>query len=122
MSRFVIRVLPAGIKFDLKAPNGQTIATSELYSAPAACMRGINSVRKNAPKAVLEDQTLPLWKPQPHPKFELYQDRAGQYRFRLKATNGKIIATSEGYATKAACENGMESVRKNAPDAETEEE
>ena len=63
MSRFVIRVLPAGIKFDLKAPNGQTIATSELYSAPAACMRGINSVRKNAPKAVLEDQTEPLRKP-----------------------------------------------------------
>ena len=122
MSRFVIRTLPTGIKFDLKAPNGQTIATSELYSAPAACMRGINSVRKNAPKAVLEDQTVPLWKPQPHPKFELYQDRAGQYRFRLKAANGKIIATSEGYATKAACENGMESVRKNAPDAETEEE
>ena len=122
MSRFVIRTLPTGIKFDLKATNGQTVASSELYSARPACLRGIRSVRENAPLARVEDQTVEGWKPLPHPKFELYQDRAGQYRFRLKATNGQIIATSEGYVAKASCENGIESVRKNAEEAELAEE
>jgi len=50
-------------------------------------------------------------------KFELYKDRAGKYRFRLKAGNGEIIATSEAYESKAGAKNGIESVRKNAPDA-----
>ena len=57
-----------------------------------------------------------------HPKFELYQDKAGEYRFRLKARNGEIIAVSEGYTAKASCENGIESVKKNAPEAEIVEE
>ncbi|WP_417681453.1 YegP family protein [Roseibium sp.] len=48
-------------------------------------------------------------------KFELYQDKAGEYRFRLKAGNGEIILVSEGYKQKASAENGIESVRKNAP-------
>jgi uncharacterized protein YegP (UPF0339 family) len=52
----------------------------------------------------------------------MYTDKAGEYRFRLKARNGKIIATSEGYTTKAACENGIDSVRKNADIAEIAEE
>jgi uncharacterized protein YegP (UPF0339 family) len=50
-------------------------------------------------------------------KFELYKDKAGEYRFRLKAGNGETIATGEGYKTKASAENGIESVKKNAPDA-----
>ena len=57
-----------------------------------------------------------------NPKFELYLDRSGAYRFRLKARNGEIIATSEAYAAHSGCENGIESVRKNAPDAEIVEE
>ena len=48
-------------------------------------------------------------------KFELYQDKAGEYRFRLKAGNGEIILVSEGYKQKASAENGIESVRKNSP-------
>ncbi|WP_101068651.1 YegP family protein [Roseovarius salinarum] len=48
-------------------------------------------------------------------KFELYQDKAGEYRFRLKAGNGEIILVGEGYKRKASAENGIESVRKNAP-------
>ncbi len=51
----------------------------------------------------------------------MFQDKAGQYRFRLKATNGKIIGTSEGYTGKAGCLNGIESVKICAADAETEE-
>ena len=49
-------------------------------------------------------------------KFEIYVDNAGEYRFRLKAGNGQAILASEGYKNKAGCENGIESVRKNAPD------
>jgi len=52
----------------------------------------------------------------------MYQDKAGQYRFRLKARNGQIIATSEGYVTKVNCENGIQSVKKNAGEAEVVEE
>ena len=52
-------------------------------------------------------------------KFELYQDKAGKYRFRLKAGNGQVIATGEAYESKAAAENGIESVQKNAPVAPT---
>lgn len=50
-------------------------------------------------------------------KFELYKDKAGAYRFRLKAGNGEVIAISEAYSSKASAQNGIESVRKNAADA-----
>jgi len=52
------------------------------------------------------------------PFFELYTDKADQYRFNLKAANGEIIARSEGYSSKADCVNGVNSVKKNAPIAE----
>lgn len=54
-------------------------------------------------------------------KFELYKDKAGEYRFRLKAANGETIATSEGYASKSGAQNGIASVQKNAPTAEVVE-
>ena len=116
MSKFVMRRIAAGFKFDLKATNGQTVATSEVYDTRAACLKGIESVRKCAIFAGIEDQTEDV-RPLPHPKFELFQDKAGRYRFRLKARNGKVIAVSEGYVAKAGCENGIASVRENAPDA-----
>lgn len=50
-------------------------------------------------------------------KFELYKDKAGEYRFRLKAANGETIAVSEGYSSRAGAKNGIESVRKNSADA-----
>ena len=122
MSKFVIRNVTSGIKFDLKATNGQVIATSEVYESKAACENGIASVQKNAPIAKVEDQTVAGFETVTNPKFELYEDKGGEYRFRLKARNGEIIAISEGYTTKAACENGIESVKKNAPEAEVVEE
>ena len=122
MSKFVIRSVPSGIKFDLKATNGQVIATSEVYTTEAACRNGIESVKKNAPVANMEDQTVENFEKATHPKFEMYEDKAGEFRFRLKARNGEIIATSEGYKTKASCENGIESVKKNAPEAEITQE
>ena len=54
-------------------------------------------------------------------KFELYTDKSGEYRFRLKAGNGEVIATSEGYSSKSAALNGIDSVRRNAADAEVVE-
>ena len=118
MGKFIIRQVATGLKFDLKAANGEIIATSEVYSSEAACKNGIESVRKNAPIAKLEDQTTEGFETATNPKFELYVDKKGEYRFNLKARNGEIIAVSEGYKTKASCMNGIESVRKNAPGAE----
>lgn len=122
MSKFVIRTVNSGVKFDLKATNGQVIATSEVYTTEAACRNGIESVQKNAPMANVENQTEEGYEVLKHPKFEMYQDKAGEYRFRLKATNGQVIAVSEGYTAKAGCVNGIESVQKNAAQAEIVEE
>ena len=118
MGKFVIKTVATGIKFDLKASNGETILTSEVYTTEAACRKGIASVQKNAPLAGVEDQTAPDFQAVKHPKFEMYQDKAGEYRFRLKATNGEIIGVSEGYTAKASCKNGIASVQKNAEDAD----
>lgn len=120
MGKFVVKETGTGIKFDLKAGNGEVIATSEVYSSEAACMNGIESVKKNAPVAAVEDQTVEGYATEKNPKFEVYQDKAGEYRFRLTATNGQVIATGEGYKAKASCLNGVESVKKNAADAEVE--
>ena len=61
MGKFVMKETKnGGVKFDLKAGNGEVIATSEAYSGDAACKKGIESVRKNAVEAKLEDQTVPL--------------------------------------------------------------
>ena len=118
MGKFVVKTTKTGVKFDLKATNGQVIATSEVYTTDAACKNGIESVRKNAVDAKLEDQTVENFEAVTNPKFEVYVDKAGEFRFRLKARNGEIIATGEGYKAKASCLNGIDSIRRNAPDAE----
>ena len=118
MGKFAVRETNTGIKFDLKAGNGEVIATSEVYTTENACMNGIESVKKNAPIANFEDQTVEEFEMAVNPKFEVYEDKSGEYRFRLKARNGEVIAVSEGYKAKKSCLNGVESVRKNAPDAE----
>ena len=78
----------------------------------------MKSVAKNAPVANIEDQTVEGWQKAQCPKFEMYVDKAGEYRFRLKARNGEPIGKSEGYKAKASCLNGIDSIRRNAPDAE----
>ena len=114
MGKFVIRKVKTGIMFNLKAGNGEVIATSEVYSSEASCMKGIASVVKNAPIAALENQTVEGFAKEKCPKFEVYVDKAGEYRYRLKATNGQIIAVGESYKALSSCLNGIESVRKNA--------
>ena len=120
MGKFIVKTTKTGIKFDLKATNGEVIATSEVYESEASCMKGIESVMTNAPIANVEDQTVEGFEVLKHPKFEVYVDKAGEFRFRLKARNGQIIAVSEGYKAIASCMNGIESVKKNAVDAPIE--
>lgn len=120
MGKFVVKATKIGFVFNLKAGNGEVIATSEVYTTEAACMKGVESVRKNAAEAKLEDQTVAEVAAVTNPKFEMYTDKAGEFRFRLKAHNGEIIAVSEGYKAKASCLNGIDSVRRNAPSAAVE--
>lgn len=120
MSKFVIREVNTGVKFDLKAGNGEVIATSEVYDSRAACKKGIDCVRKVSAAGKVEDLTT-QGKPLTNPKFEVYKDKSGAFRFRLKARNGKIVAVSEGYSTHSACLDGVESVCRNGPEADIEE-
>ena len=117
MGKFVVKTTAnGGFKFDLKAGNGEIIASSQIYKSEKSCNAGIESVRNNC-TAEVEDQTVENFEVKKHPKYEMYTDKAGEIRFRLKAKNGEIIATSEGYKKKASALNGIESVKKNAPDA-----
>ncbi len=117
MGKFVIKQAKTGFMFNLKAGNGEVIATSEVYATMDACKNGVASVQKNAPIAAIEDQTVKDFETQKNPKFELYADKRGEFRFRLKAANGQIIAVGEGYKAKASCKNGIASIVKNAPEA-----
>lgn len=118
MGKFIIKATKTGFTHSLKAVNGEVIATGgEVYKSLSSIKNGINSIIKNAPEANVEDQTEEGFAAQTCPKFEIYTDKAGEFRFRLKAKNGQIIAASEGYKKKESCKNGIESVRKNVVDA-----
>ncbi len=117
MGKFLVKEVNTGRRFNLLAGNGEVIGVSEVYASRSGLRNGIASVRKNAPIAPVEDQTVEEVEKVKNPKFEMYIDKAGEFRFRLKARNGEIILASEGYSQKAGCKNGIESVRKNAVDS-----
>ena len=121
MGKFVIKSSDAGCRFNLVAGNGQIIGTSQIYKSVDACKNGIESVKTNASAAGIEDQTKEGFKKLANPKFEVYKDKGGEFRFRLTAKNGQNILASEGYTQLIGCMNGIESVKKNAPGAETVE-
>ncbi len=101
--------------FNVRAGNTQVIASSQIYSSMAACRNGINSVGTNAPIAAIEDQTLSNINEEKCPKFQIYLDKGGKYRFNLLAANGQnILACTQGYTQKASCKNGINSVIANA--------
>ena len=103
MGKFEIKKRKNGdFMFNLKAGNGEVILTSQGYASKDGCKNGIESVMKNG----VEDSN-----------FERKEASNGQPYFNLKAGNGQIIGTSEMYSGKSACENGIASVMKNAPDA-----
>lgn len=114
MGKYVIKKGKSGPYFVLKAANGETIGKSESYSSEDAAKNGVESVKKNAAVAKIEDQTAEGWKNVPNPVFEVYKDKAGEFRFRLRAKNGEPILASEGYSAKASALGGIESVKKNA--------
>lgn len=122
MAKFSVRTTEKGSRFNLVARNKKVVGTSQTYKSRKTCLAGIESVRANAPVANLEDQTVEGFEKQKCPKFEIYLDKAGEFRFRLRAKNGQNIIASEGYTSKSGCKNGIESVRKNAPEAEVEDE
>ena len=121
MGKFQVKAAGKGVMFNLLATNGQVIATSEVYNRKSSLMNGIASVQANAPEAGVEDQTAEKPAKLANPKFELYADKAGKFRFRLKAKNGQIIAVGEEYETKKAALAGVASVKKNAPGAKVVE-
>ena len=122
MGKFVVVVGEKGARFNLKAGNGEIIATSQTYKTKKSCLAGVASVQKNAPIAALEDQTKERFVVQKNPKFEVYADKAEKLRFRLKAKNGQTIAVSQGYKSLKSCLGGIESVRKNAAESPIVEE
>ena len=108
MGKFVITTRKNGeFQFNLKASNGQVILTSEGYTTKAACLNGVESVKKNS---------------QDEKKFEVCIAKNGKPYFHLKASNGQVIGSSQMYASDATCKKGIASVAANAPDAPVVEE
>lgn len=121
MGTYEVKKSGDGLMFNLKAGNGEVIGTSETYNSRSSLENGITSVRKNASVAPVEDQTDEGFEQKTCPKFEMYTDKAGKARFRLKARNGEIILASQSYASKKSCLAGIESVKTNAPEATVSE-
>ena len=92
MGKFVVRETATGSKFDLKAGNGEVIATSQVYASKASCLKGVESVKENAPIAPVEDRTKEGFAVEKNPKFEVYADKAGELRFLGSYYTGKLAA------------------------------
>lgn len=108
MGKFEIKTDKSGkFRFNLKAGNGQVILSSEAYNSKSACDNGIESVRKNS----ADDG-----------RFERKTAKNGKSYFNLKAANGQVIGASQMYASEASMENGIASVKNNAPDASVDDQ
>ena len=103
--------------FNLFAANKMIVATSRVYSSAQNALSGINSVITNAERANVEDQSLKQFTAQPFPKWEIYIDKEGKFRFRLRASNGTCILRSQGYTQKSTCKSGIDSVIRNCKTA-----
>lgn len=118
MGKFVIKESGKGFSFSLKAGNGEIVAAgSKIFNDAESVKAVIADVTASAANAAVEDQTVEGFKEEKGAKFELYSDKAGEFRFRLKNAAGDILAVSEGYVKKDSAKNGIESVRKNAADS-----
>lgn len=108
MAKFVLKTAKdQSTYFRLVAGNGETILSSEMYSSRAAALNGIESVRTNAP---LDE------------RYERKNNSKGEPMFNLKAANHQVIGTSEGYSSTSARENGIASVKTNAPKAPVDDQ
>lgn len=108
MGKFVITTRSNGeFQFVLKAGNGQTILQSEGYTTKTACENGIESVRNNAPDDA---------------RYDRKTSSNDKPFFNLKAGNGQVIGSSEMYESDSSRENGIASVKNNAPDATVDDQ
>ena len=122
MGMFIIKKTPTGFNFSLLAANKEKIAvSSQVYKTKSSCKSGIESVGKQSKRCIdegrIEDQTLKTPSTSTCPKFEIYFDKAGLYRYRLIASNGESVCMSEeGYKSKSGVMNGIRSVAINSQD------
>lgn len=108
MGKFIVSIRKNGeFQFNLQAANGQTILSSEGYSSKAACLNGVESVRKNAPDDA---------------RYQRKATTNGKHHFNLTSTNGQVVGSSQTYESQSGMENGIASVKSNAPDAEVEDQ
>ncbi len=89
-------------RYRLKAANGQIILTGEAYNSKTACIEGVQSVKKNS---------------QRDSAFEIYEDKKGGCRFRLRAANKEVIGQGEAYSDRTGCNRGVALVKRNAAEA-----
>jgi uncharacterized protein YegP (UPF0339 family) len=98
-------------RFRLRAENNKIVAVSQAYDQHAGCINGVKSIQNNCSAAIEDITTKGMGIP--NPKFQVFSDIAGEYRFRLIASNGEIVAASEGYQGKEGCLNGIAAVKSN---------
>lgn len=114
----VYRDMAGKFRFRLRAENNRIVAVSEAYERKAGAMNGVQSVQSNC-QSEIEDTTIQA-ESIPNPKYKIFTDVASKYRFNLSASNGEIVAASEGYETKQGCMNGIQAVQ-NSCSAEIED-
>ncbi len=119
-SKFAVKKTSTGYNFLLVATNGQPVGSSQVYKSLKSALAGVESIKNVAPVAEVEDTTVAEVEEKKNPKFVIYVDKAGEFRFRLQAANGQNVLASEDYTTLAACKNGIASVVKNSQEAEVE--
>lgn len=118
---FKIKTTPSGYRFNFVASNGEVLSVSELYSTLESCLNGIKSVQANL-EAEIENQTETDYTSIRYPKYEVYVDKFGEYRFRLKARNGAIIVVSSGFREMSACINTINKMKEAMPSSDVAKE
>jgi uncharacterized protein len=117
--RFIIKQTPTGFSFEIVSSNNKLLAKSEMYSTLNGCRNGIESFKSNSSISKIEDQTYNTVAKKSNPKFEIFIDKSNEYRFRLKARNGEIIAVSDGHKSRESCFSSIKQIKENALKAET---
>ena len=120
--KFFITKTPKGFyRFSLLAGNHEKVLTSQNYVSLSNCRAGINTIKRNA-LSHIEDKTLKNAQEKKFPKYEVYFDNAGFYRYRMLAANGQNIAMVEdGYPTKQGCLSGIEAISRAAVEADIDD-
>lgn len=116
MGMFTVQHAKTGFRFNLKAGNGQIIASSGVYRLMEDCLAAIEKVRQCA-HAPVEDQTLSSAPTLPFPKFEVKHCERGGISFYLRDESGTVLVHGKGYTAKRSCLAGIRSMAENAPDA-----